>query len=914
MFFCHKTLSFFVFFFFFFNLHSQTYNNLLVDGDYEDRNIVQVLQSVENQYGVRFFFENEIVSNNPAKTVNWNQIPLGNALSELLENTDLSFEEIENIGIAIAPKTALGKEYSLDFFANQHNERIQGLDKKRPQAEIISIGNPNNPDPDGTVKIKGFVIDKVTEEPVIGVTLFIEELGIGSASEVDGSFELDLPVGTHFLEIQAVGYRENYRELKAFSNGEFQIELDVKSFQLDEVVIKARGDNVNVRETQIGIKELKISELKELPTFLGEVDVIQGLLSLPGVTTVGEGSSGFNVRGGNIDQNLILQDGAPVLNSSHVLGFFSIFNSEAIENVTLYKGNLPAQYGGRISAVLDVETKDGNFKKLHGSGGVGIASSRLMFEGPIVREKTSFLVSARGSYSDWMLKQAKSSLINLSSTWFYDFNAKLTQKIGDKTRIALSTYQSKDFFRYAKDFGYEWSTRLFDFQWQQIYGPYFSSTLTAVSGNYESDYFSLSGASNFRLKNGMEYYKLQQNFFYVPFEKMTLNFGVDWVAYDGKPETIQPESRISAITPESILKEQGQEFGFYINDEINLNDRIGFSVGLRYSLFQNKGPYSVYSYEVEKKPSTNTIIGQTEFSKNETIAEYSGWEPRISLRIGLDESSSIKLSYNKLRQYIHLVSNTAASTPADVWQLSNRYIKPISADNYSFGFFKNLKDNHWETSVEFYYKNIKDILEYKDFADLFLNDHLETELLNGKGKSYGIELAINKKEGALQGSVAYSYSRSLRKVDGLTAETSVNNGDWFPSNFDKPHQFTFMFKHKPNQKRAFTMSFSYNTGRPITVPINSYEIGGVVVPNFGDRNEFRIPDFHRMDISYTITAKVWKRAGYKGTVTFSIYNLYFHKNAFSVFFKREPPKFTPTANRFATLGTAFPAVTYNFKF
>lgn len=895
-------------------INAQTYSSLKIDGTYENQNLVEILQSIENQYNIRFFFQNDLVANNPVKSFQWSQVPIELVLSDLLKETNLGYEIIENIGVAIAPKTALSKEYSKDFFTNQYKEKLRAAEEERPPAEVIQIGNPNNPDPDGQVKIRGVIIDKVTEEPVIGVTIFIEALGIGSASEVDGSFELELPVGAHFMEIQAVGYRENFRELKTYSDGDFLIELDVKSFELNEVVIKAKGDDVNVRETQIGVKELKISELKELPTFLGEVDVIQGLLTLPGVTTVGEGSSGFNVRGGNIDQNLILQDGAPVLNSSHVLGFFSVFNSEALESVTLYKGNLPAQFGGRISAVLDVQTKDGNFKKIHGSGGVGIASSRLMLEGPLVRDKTSFLISARGSYSDWMLKQARSSLINLSSTWFYDFNAKLTQKIGDKTKISVSAYQSQDFFRYAKDFGYEWSTRLYNFKWQQIYGPFFSSTFTAVAGEYSSDYFTLSGASSFRLKNGMDYYKLQQNFFYVPFEKMTFNFGADWILYDGKPESIQPESRISSVFPASIQKEQGQEFGFYINDEINLNDRIGFSVGLRYSLFKNVGPYSVYEYEVEDEPNPNTISGQTDFSKNETIAEYGGFEPRVSLRIGLDENSSIKLSYNKLRQYIHLVSNTAASTPADVWQLSNRYIRPIEADNFSFGYFKNLKENAWETSVELYYKDITDVLEFKDFADLFLNDNLETELFNARGKSYGVELAVNKKMGALQGSVAYTYSRSLRKADGDLEDRRINDGDWFPANFDKPHQFTFLLKHKPNQKRTFTMSFSYNTGRPITVPVNSYEIGGVVVPNFDNRNSFRIPDFHRMDISYTITAKVWKRAGYKGTLTFSIYNLYFRKNAFSVFFRREPRKFSPTANRFATLGTAFPAVTYNFKF
>ncbi len=530
------------------SLKAQSILDIKVGINFSGKTIGSILLDLEEQTNLRFFFKAEWLPSEP-KSFEAGQMTLRAALELILDGTGLTFTDYNNQGIVVARESDLGREYSSAFYTARYETYLTEAEKIRPDADIVIIGDSTNVDRDGEVRIQGNITDRYSGDPLVGVTLLVEKSGTGTVSEPDGSYQLDLALGSHFITIQAIGYRQIYKQFEVYSDEEYDIKLDVKSFQLQEVVIEGVADDQNVSSTQIGVKELSMREIREIPSFLGEADVIKGLLTLPGVSTVGEGASGFNVRGGNIDQNLIMQDGALIFNSSHVLGFFSIFNSDAIEKVTLYKGNIPAQFGGRISSVLDVRTKDGNYRKLKGSVGLGLVTSRLAIDGPIFKGRTSFMLSARSSYSDLVLHRVKIKEVRESSASFYDVTAKLSQRIGTSTFLSATIYRSNDFFRFSDQFGYEWNTDIYTFQWRQIYSPQLSSTLTAVAGQYQSEFFQPKGQDAFRLSNGMKYFKLKYNFFYLPLDNHKINAGAEWIRYDNKPETLGPNGVGSEITP-----------------------------------------------------------------------------------------------------------------------------------------------------------------------------------------------------------------------------------------------------------------------------------------------------------------------------------------------------------------------------
>jgi len=784
----------------------------------------------------------------------------------------------------------------------------------------IVIGDSTRFNEEQEVTLRGRVTNASTNLPVPGATVFFTRLQQGTATSEDGTFSISIKPGKYTVRFQFVGLETVIVNLSIYEDGNLPIQLNEETLNLDELIVQGRARDANINSVTIGVEQLSIDDIDRLPSFMGEVDVVNSLILLPGVNTVGEGASGFNVRGGRVDQNLVLFNGAPLFNSSHALGLFSVFNPDITENFTLYKGHIPAKYGGRLSSVLDVTTKSGDFEKYRIRGGLGIVASRLAVEGPLVKDKTSLLLAGRASYSDWVLNLAENPDVKDSEAGFYDLNAILTHKINPNNRLILSYYGSDDRFEFSRDFGYSWNTQQFNLRWLSLVTQKLQTEVSANYNKYVSTFFEPDGFGAFDLENGVGYSNVKIESTYKPNSRHTIEAGGEFTGYDIRPEELLPRGTQSIRAAETVDNERGREFAFYLSDDFRLNDRLTLSAGLRFSIFQNVGAATVFSYQPGVPRSPETITDTTTFSDGEIIKQFSGLEPRLSARFKLNDRQSLKISYNRARQYVHLISNTASPTPADVWQTSNDFIPPQVSDNYSAGYFHNFNNNAWETSFELFYKDISDLVEYKNFAELFLNETLETELLSGKGRAYGTEFYVKRNQGDWTGWVSYSISRTEVKVDGDFFETSINNGEWFPSDFDQTHNFTLSAHRQLSTNSSFSTNFTFSTGRPITAIESSFIENDVTIPVFSDRNEYRIPDYMRLDISFTIGDNVFKgrkpdpNSRYDDTLTIAFYNLFGRRNAFSVFYRRPEGFFIPKPTRLSVLGAVIPAVTYNVKF
>ena len=786
----------------------------------------------------------------------------------------------------------------------------------------VIIGDPNVSST-GRARILGKITGKEEGAGLFSATVAVRDLNTGAITDQDGNFEFSIVPGEYVFIVQFLGKKTRRVAVRVVGSGRFDLRLESESVYLDQVTIEGDAPDRNVASISAGVNKVRIQEIESLPAFMGEVDVINSLQTLPGVSTVGEGASGFNVRGGRTDQNLILQDGAILFNANHVLGFFSSFNPDATEAFTLYKGNMPAQYGGRVSSVLDVTMKEGNSERFNVKGGLGMVASRLSLEGPLNDGKTRIMIAGRASYSDWVLQQSKNIDVINSSVRFHDINAKISQQLNDRNKLTLSYYRSSDYFQFAEDFGFRWNTNLLNLNWRSSINDNLVSSTRLVRGTYASQLFDPSGVDAAEVDNGMDYWQGNQTFFYSLGDKHNITFGADWVGYDALPETSQPIGQNSGIIPERVEKEKGDEFGLFINDQFDVNSRFGISIGLRYSIFFNKGPYTVFQYANNENKDISEITDTINYQKGALIKQYGGFEPRIGLRFKLNETSSLKASINRTRQYVHTLSNSTSATPTDILQLSNTYFEPLISNNFSLGYFKNLADNKWEFSIEGYYRSMENLLDYKDFVDLLLNNHLETDVLAGKGRAYGLELYLKKTKGKMTGWLSYTLSKTEIQIDGESEETTINQGNWYPANFDRTHNLSWVSTVTLRGASSFNWNVTYSTGRPINAIESNYQVGSTVIPHFSERNQYRIPDYFRVDLSFTFGRDILKdelrikRADkrYKGTLTIGVYNILSRSNAYSVYFKRpENSGFLPEPHRLTVLGAAFPTITYNFEF
>lgn len=775
----------------------------------------------------------------------------------------------------------------------------------------IVVGDSAHLMPKQDLIITGKISNSVSGEAVTGASISAETFKYFDYSDQNGHYVLELPPGKYRVMVRHVGMKAVYLRLVVLSAGLLNIKMEEGTTGLDVVVITSRALDSNIKQSLPGLTTFNIQEIRTLPTLMGEVDILKSLQLMPGVSSVGEGSSGFNVRGGRMDQNLVLLNDVPLFNSSHALGFVSAFNQDIVKSFSLYKGNVPANYGGRASSVLEISTRRGDFEKWQFQGGVGPITSRVLAEGPITN-KTSVLLSGRISHANWALEKAADPNVKRSKLSFYDAYVGLSQRISANSTADLTFYSSQDDFRYSQQFGYSWNNYVINGKWTALADRKASPTLSVSYGHYRSALIDPAGIDASELTNTMNYLQFSENINYTPDEKHNIVAGLSGTGYFPKAEELNGYGGNVNIRKQSAEKNSGVELSIFANDDFQISERISVSVGLRYSHYAHIGADTVFHYSAGLPKTVSTIEDTSYYNKFETIKTFGGLEPRISARINLSDNQSIKVSYNRMRQYIHLISNTTAPTPIDLWQVSNAYLPPQIADNYSIGYFHNLKDNQWETSAELFYKDMKNLVEYKDFPTLYLNNHLETELLTGIGKAYGGELYLRRLKGKWTGWISYTYSQTYVKVSSRDGAESINNGEWYPSNYNKPHTFNLVLDRKLRNRGAFSFVFTYNSGRPLTAIESSYIVGGTVVPLYSDRNKYTIPNYFRLDFSFTIGSILKKL---DDSLVFSVYNLFGRDNAYSVFYQRPANNyFIPKPYKLSVLGAALPSLTYNFKF
>jgi CarboxypepD_reg-like domain/TonB-dependent Receptor Plug Domain len=762
------------------------------------------------------------------------------------------------------------------------------------------------------ILLTGKITNKASNEAATGASVSVDQFKYFDYTDAQGKFLLEVPPGNYRIIVRHLGMKPRYLRVRALSGGVMNVEMEEGKIDLEEVIITSRAIDSNIKQAITGLTQLEMQEIKTLPTFMGEVDILKSIQTLPGVSSVGEGSSGFNVRGGRTDQNLVLLNGAPLFNASHALGFVSAFNQDVINNFTLYKGNVPANFGGRASSVLEINTRQGDFEKWKFQSGVGLASSRFLAEGPLVKDKTSLLVATRVSHSDWLLRKVKNPDVKNSSLFFYDANLNLAHRFSENSSLRLSAYSSRDFFQFAQQFAYAWENYLTNMEWRSFANRKVSPVLSVVYGRYNSTLIDPSGVDASQLNNRLDYWQVKETVNFIPNEQHNLVGGFEATAFLPKPEELGPYNGNTSVNRKRVDKNHGWEAAVFVQEDLQLSESISLSAGLRYSFYNHIGLDTVYKYQAGLPQTTASQIDTLYYSRGESIKTFSGLEPRISARFSLSEKQSIKLGYNRMRQYIHLISNTTSPTPVDLWQVSNEFIPPQIADNYSLGFFWNLDDNVWETSIEGFYKSMSNLLEYKNFPTLYLNRHIETELVSGKGRAYGGELYLRRLKGRWTGWASYTYSQTEIKTESPYDSESINGGEWFPSNYNKPHTFNLVMNRRYLKGGAFSFLIAYNTGRPFTAVESSYIDAGTVVPIYSKRNQYQIPNYFRFDLSFTIPNVVAKL---DDSLVFSVYNLFGRDNAYSLFYQRPASNFfIPKAYKLSVLGAAMPSLTYNFKF
>ena len=765
---------------------------------------------------------------------------------------------------------------------------------------------------------------------VDGATVVIESLGKSTVTNENGYFIFELTEGVYTVKVTYVGCYPKSRKVDLSSNQLIQFDIVKSVNELQEVEVIDQAKDKNVNSTQTGTNRMTINAIKKLPTLLGEVDVIRSLQTLPGVTTVGEGASGFNVRGGNIDQNLVLMDDIPIFNTSHLLGFYSVFNPEVVRDMTLYRGGTPAQFGGRTSAVLDIKLKEPDLDTFRASGGIGILASRLLLETPIIGDKMSVLIAGRGSYTDVLFPLINNRSINKTKASYYDITSKLRWKLNNENNLFFTGYFSNDIFKITGDSltglevnatstRFKWQTQALSLRWNHIFNDKMSVNTALINSQYKPiiDIPDEDFAS--KLEAGVNHSQLKSDFVYFANTHHKIDFGISAILTQLKPGSLLPTSALSAINPVILPPEQSLEAGVYVHDEWQINKTLSLSYGLRYALYGLLGEGRVFQYEDNILKDTAKIKGVTTYKKGEVIKWYQGPEPRLTLKIQAGDDGSIKLGYQRMQQFTQLISNTTSALPTARWKMSDTYIKPQIADQVSLGYFRNFNDNAIESSVELYYKNAANFPDYRSGSNLLLLDAVETVLNQGKSRSYGLEFYLRKKKGRTTGWLTYTYSRSEVVINSPYPEDKPVNGVYYPTNFDKPHVLNIIANYYYNNRINFSANFTYSTGRPITLAQDKYYIDNIYVPNFVNRNKDRIPDYHRLDLSMNIEPNPNKSKRFKSSWNISIYNAYGRRNAYSLFSKTKNNRIYQVLNRaetyrLAIIGAVIPSITYNFKF
>lgn len=909
----HKQIYFFIAFILLFtnlfNLRSQDINSVIISGIDKEVLLKDYLERVNKESGIRFFYDIKLLDNLYLKSADNGKLLISYFTGELAQK-GISFITYKKKNIILIDRNLL----SMSKLGNGANGSL--TDKNY---SIVDVGDPLLAGKYRTATIKGYVRSGETGEPLPGAIVYVADKNISAVTDFMGKYSIEIPVGKHDFKVSYVGYESNEFVVNLISPGVFDAELFESTIAINQVIVSGQSEK-NVASTEMSIIRLDSKSLKTIPVLMGEPDLLRTMTLMPGVQSSGDMASGLNVRGGNVDQNLILLDEVPVYNSSHLFGLYSIVDTRIINNLELYKGGAPAQFGGRASSVMDISLKEGNFKKVEGDGSVGLFSSKLTIQGPIVKDKVSILIGGRTTYSDWILKRIPDVDIRYSSANFYDVNAKLSFVLGRNDRINLFAYVSNDKLNLAEKNEYQYGNKLSSLKWSHIFNDKLSASLTGFISDFQTNAVDKENEINaFQVATGIQQIGAKLRFLYMMGTKQTIETGAEYNTYTFFSGEQTPYGKESIGGKKVMDNEHAKEYSGYIQDKIDLTGQLSVMVGLRYSYYVLQGPSTINLYADSLYPTDYSYIGNKEYATGEEIIHYGGLEPRLNIKYNLNTSSSLKIGYNRNYQYLHILSNSTVVTPTDIWKSSDMYIKPAQGDQVMFGYFKNFKGGAYETSLEVYYKRVKNVLEYKDGAVLMLNDTIERAVLSGEVDAYGFELLIRKNSGRLSGWISYTYSRSFIKTSNAPQKDLINRGERYSANSDKPNDLSIVANYKLSRRFILSSTFTYSTGRPATFPEEYYKIEGNYFVNYSDRNKYRIEDYHRLDLSLTWETSLRKRKKMYSSWVLSVYNVYGRNNVYSTFYKKDTPSKKNDYKEYALykmsiIGSPIPSLTYNLRF
>lgn len=893
--------------------------------DLKQVSMADFLKELERQSGYRFYYDTADFDTTRID-VQAQQQPFYKVLDQVFAGTGLGYSVDRRREVFIAKGETVSTDLPPGYFdaVVQNKASLAAGDTVRDYLEEVGkpaistlenklfvIGDKTTAAQPGAAHLAGYARDAATGEPVVGASIYIEHPRIGVYSDQYGYFSISLPRGRHILNIQSIGMRDTRRLILVYGDGKLNIDLHSQVLTLRKVIVSAEKAS-NVKNTEMGSQKIDIKTIKQVPVVFGEADILRVVMMLPGVQTVGESSTGLNVRGGSTDQNLVLFNDATIYNTAHFFGFFSAFNPEVVKDVELYKSSIPAQYGGRLSSVLDISSREGNKKEITGSAGIGLLTSRFNIEGPLIKDKTSFILGGRTTYANWLLQDLPAQYKN-SRASFYDVNLNIAHEINKKNNLYFTGYLSEDHFNLNNDTTYAYGNKSISLKWKHIFSNKLNSVLTTGYDRYQYSIGSTQNPIN-AYKMGFDINQLyfKANFSWFLSASHTISYGLNTLRYKLDPGSFLPAGSKSLVVPDTLQAEQALESALYLSDHYTVTNSISLEGGIRWSVYNYLGPSQVNDYAAGLPITVNNQTGTTSYPSGKIIKTYGGPEYRLSARIILADDFSLKAGYNTQRQYIHMLSNTTAMAPTDIWKLSDPNIRPTYGDQVSLGLYRNFKSNTIETSVEVYYKRMNDFLDYKSGAVLVMNPHIETDVLETKGKAYGVELLIKKLTGKLNGWISYTYSRTLLRQNNPNEGELINGGNWYPADFDKPNDATVVGNYRFTHRFSISLNATYSTGRPITLPIGVYQYAGSLRALYSDRNAYRIPNYFRSDFAMNIDGNHKVHQKTHNSWTIGVYNLTGRHNPYSVYYVSQNG--AVNGYQLSIFGSAIPYINFNIRF
>ena len=887
---------------------------------FNEATLKNVLLEIESKTEYKIFFIEDWIKDEVV-TKSFDDISIEELFLELLKDTSLNYKVI-NKKVILTLGNVIIKDLPKNYFSN---DTLKSLTKQKypifysepvasaeDNVETIIISKQNENNSEQTYQLSGKALKTGTREPIASLTIKVEGSNKFAITDFDGNYKINLESGENIITAQAMGVNTAKKRILIYGDGKYNFILSESLESLNEVSINTRAQ-ANIRQTLAGVSRIETENIKNIPLVLGERDILKVATTLPGISSAGEGALGYNVRGGKADQNLFLLDGASIYNPTHFFGIFSAINPFTSDAADVYKGSLPAKFGGRLASVFDISTKNASKEKFTGEVSIGPVTGNVTIETPVIKNKSSLILGVRATYSDWILNNLDNPSLRNSKASFYDIVAKYHHKINDKNELSVTGYHSNDLFNITIDSVYSYSNTLASVNWDRKINDDTRSNLKLAHSRYEFGIeFEGRANNNFDFGFNLQETEISYGINHLLNEKHRLEFGVSSKFYSINPGSIEPIGEESTVIPFSVNDEQGLESALYLSDKWELSEKLSVNAGLRFSVFNFLGETIQRNYSPNSPLNDETVTGVDEFDKNEIVETYMGPEIRLSARYLFNPTFSIKAAYNSTLQYIHTLSNNTTASPIDTWKLSDRFIEPQRSEQFSLGFFKNLDGTKYELSLEGYYKNLNNTLDYKVGGQLILNEFVETEVLQGDSKAYGVELLLKKNDGDLTGYLGYSYSRIFYRLDSQFSEERINRGEFFPANFDIPHELSLILNYKLTKRYSFSGNFIYQTGRPVTFPVGQFQEGGNNFVLFSDRNQFRIPDYFRIDLGINIEGNHRIEKFAHSFWNISVYNVLGRNNPYSTFFVTDNGEVKAFQSSIFTV--PIPTITYNFRF